>query len=112
MMLGWLDSGAVASLYLVASKFFRAHNGELWDETLQEFGARKQRAACCPCHAKVMALAFADGGRFAIEGSANLCSNGSAREQFALINDAALSAWHAGWIKELTRKHARHEAAI
>ncbi|MBX9677154.1 MAG: hypothetical protein K2X38_00225 [Gemmataceae bacterium] len=111
MMLRWLDSGAVASLSLVASKFFRSHNGELWDETLKEFGERKQRAACCPCHAKVMALAFADGSRFAIEGSANLCSNGSAREQFALVNDAALSDWHARWIEELVRKHARHEVA-
>jgi hypothetical protein len=52
-----------------------------------------------------MALAFASGERFALEGSANLCSNGSAREQFALIHDPALHDWHARWIAEMVAKH-------
>ena len=60
-MLGWLDSGAVGSLSLVASIFFRSHKGDLWAETLEEFRKRKQRAACCHSHAKVVALAFASG---------------------------------------------------
>jgi hypothetical protein len=105
-MLNWLDSGAVGSLALVASIFFRSHNGELWQEALEEFRRRGQRAACCPSHCKVMALEFADGTRLAVEGSANLCSNGSSREQFAIINDPALCAWHAGWIEALVQKHA------
>jgi hypothetical protein len=104
-MLGWLDSGAVGELALVASIFFRSHNGELWQETLDEFGRRHQHAVCCPSHCKVMALAFADGTRLAIEGSANLCSNGSAREQFAIINDRDLHDWHAGWIEGLLTKY-------
>src|SRR5262245_4625242 len=33
-MLNWLDSGAVGELTLVASIFFRSHNGDLWGETL------------------------------------------------------------------------------
>src|SRR5690242_14205294 len=53
MMLGWLDSGAVGSLGLVASIFFRSHNGDLWSETQAEFRLCKQRAACCHSHAKV-----------------------------------------------------------
>src|SRR5207247_2554082 len=35
-MLRWLDSGAVRSLTLVASIFFRSHKGALWTETLRE----------------------------------------------------------------------------
>jgi hypothetical protein len=109
-MLRWLDSGAVTSLSLVASIFFRAHKGALWDETLREFRARKQRATCCHSHAKVVTMAFASGETFSIEGSANLCGNGSGREQFALINDRALHDWHAAWISELVTRHEGKEA--
>jgi hypothetical protein len=104
-MLAWLDSGAVRSLSLVASLFFRSHKGELWAETLKEFRARKQRAACCHSHAKVVTLAFVCGATLSIEGSANLCGNGSGREQFALINDAGLHTWHSKWISQLVDKH-------
>jgi hypothetical protein len=79
-MLGWLDSGAVGGLTLLASIFFRSHNGDLWKTTLEEFRSRKQRAACGHSHAKVASLAFASGERLCIEGSSNLCGIGSARE--------------------------------
>jgi len=105
MMLGWLDAGAVGVLTLLASIFFRAHNGELWETTLDEFRQRKQRAACCHSHAKVVTLAFASGQRLSIEGSSNLRANGSAREQAAVINDAALHDWHAAWIQALVSRH-------
>jgi hypothetical protein len=108
-MLGWLDSGAVGSLLLVASIFFRSHNGALWQETLTELGRRGCRAACCPSHCKTMAMSFADGTRLAVEGSANLCSNGSAREQFTVINDAGLYDWHAGWIEALVTRYGQEE---
>jgi hypothetical protein len=104
-MLQWLDSGAVGSLTLLASIFFRSHKGALWAETLAEFRKRKQRAACCHSHAKVVTLAFASGGKMAIEGSANLCGNGSGREQMALVNDAGLTDWHAAWITDLVTRH-------
>jgi hypothetical protein len=104
-MLGWLDGGAVGRLTLLASIFFRSHNGELWEQTLAEFRSRRQRAACCHSHAKVCAMAFASGARLSIEGSANLCGNGSGREQFALVNDAGLHDFHATWIEALVSKH-------
>ena len=104
-MLGWLDNGAVGSLALVASRFFHSHNQALWEETLAEFRSRKQRAACCHSHAKVVTLAFANGERLSIEGSANLCGNGSGREQFALIHDAGLHEFHATWIDGLLDRH-------
>jgi hypothetical protein len=109
-MLGWLDSGAVGELTLLASIFFRSHNGELWERTLDEFRERKQRAACSHCHAKVVALTFLSGERFIIEGSANLCGNGSAREQFALIHDDGLCSWHSRWIAEMVSKHEGDES--
>src|SRR5579864_1640148 len=36
-MLRWLDAGKVGNLTLLASLFFRSHNGDLWAETLTEF---------------------------------------------------------------------------
>ena len=52
---------------------------------------------------------FADGTAFSIEGSANLCGNGSGREQFALFADADLTDWHAAWIDELVTRHEGRE---
>jgi hypothetical protein len=108
-MLTWLDSGKVGELTLLASLFFRAHNGDLWAETLAEFRARKQRAACCHSHAKVVSLNFASGIKLAIEGSANLCGNGSGREQFCLVNHAELADWHAKWVLEAVSRHEGKE---
>jgi hypothetical protein len=100
-MLSWLDTGAVKELTLLASLFFRSHNAQLWQHTLEEFRARKQRAACAASHAKVVTMEFVSGERYTIEGSSNLCGNGSAREQFALINSPELCAWHTGWIDNM-----------
>lgn len=108
-LLSWLDSGAVGSLSLVASIFFRSHNGELWEETLAEFRQRKQRAACCNCHAKVVTMRFATGERLSLEGSMNVAGNGSVLEQFALIHDAGLHDFHARWIDGLLDKHEGRE---
>jgi hypothetical protein len=105
-MLGWLDAGRVRELALVASIFFRSHKGDLWAETMTEFRARGQRAACCQSHAKVVAMRFEAGPSLCIEGSANLCGNGSGREQFALFNDPDVTRWHSAWIEELVSRHA------
>jgi hypothetical protein len=104
-MLRWTDTRVVAELQLVASIFFRSHKGELWTETLREFRKREQRACCCHSHAKVVTFKFTSGARFSIEGSSNLAGNGSGREQFCLVNDATLEAWHAKWITELVAKY-------
>jgi hypothetical protein len=110
-MLAWLDTGDVRILSLVASIFFRSHNGDLWAETLAKFRQRKRRAACCHSHAKVVTLAVAGKERLAIEGSANLCGNGSGREQFALIHDAGLHDWHAAWIDQLVTNHEGNQGS-
>src|SRR5689334_925356 len=43
-MLRLLDSGAVRQLTLLCSAFFRDHNTALWEETLEDFRDRRQRA--------------------------------------------------------------------
>ncbi len=99
-MLDWLGAGAVKTLTLLTSIFFRSHKGALWEHTLAEFRARGQRAAAVHSHAKVVCMSFASGERLVVEGSANLAGNGSGREQFMLVNDAGLHDWHSGWITE------------
>jgi hypothetical protein len=108
-MLGWLDGAAVASLTLLASRFFRSHNGRLWETTLDELHRRGHRAACADSHAKVVTLAFRSGELLSIEGSSNLCGNGSAREQLALIRDDGLHDWHSRWIADLVTRHEGDE---
>jgi hypothetical protein len=108
--LKWLDEGSVKTLSLVSSLFFRAHKRRLWEDTLIEFRTRKQRAACCHSHAKVMTLAFESGVLMSLEGSANCCGNGSGRENVAIFNDPALHDWHAAWILELLDRHEPKEA--
>jgi hypothetical protein len=98
-MLRLLDTGRVGRLSLICSKFFAEHDKDLYEETLQEFRKRGQRAAAPRSHAKVVTMHFADGQKLILEGSANLRTN-SNREQFCLIHDAELHDWHAAWVDE------------
>jgi hypothetical protein len=107
-MVRLLDSEAVRRLTLLCSSFFRDHNGDLWEETLEEFRSRGQRAAAARSHAKVVTFAFASGRRLTAEGSANLRSNGN-REQLLLADGAGLHDWHAGWIDALVAQHEGDE---
>jgi hypothetical protein len=104
-MLRWLDTGMVGKLWLVSSLFFRSHEKELWETTQEEFRRRGQRACCCPSHAKVVTMRFATGVTMVAEGSGNLRSNGSARENLTLINDAEIHDWHQQWITALVQQH-------
>jgi hypothetical protein len=103
-MLGILDAPDPPRLTLLCSAFFRDHNKELWEETLEAFRGRGQRCAAARTHAKVITLDLAAGIKLSLEGSANLRSNGN-REQFVLVNDAGLHDWHAAWIDDLVAQH-------
>jgi len=103
-MLSWIDAKTVGSLTLLASIFFRSHKIPLWEATRAAFTERGQRCACAHSHAKTCTLLFANGTKLAIEGSANLCSNGSGREQIALVNDPGLHDFHAGWVEGMVAK--------
>jgi hypothetical protein len=109
-LLGWLDAGAVRHLTLLCSIFFRSHKGALWTETLTALRQRGQRAACRHSHAKVVTMAFQSGQRLVVEGSANLCSSGSGREQVTIISDTGLHDWSEAWIREqVTRGEQREQ---
>ena len=108
-LLSWFDGKRVLSLTLLTSIFFRAHKPPLWKETLDQFNPRGQRVAAVHSHAKVVTMVFTTGVRLVIEGSANLCGNGSGREQFALVNDMGLHDWHAAWIDAMVTKHGPKE---
>jgi hypothetical protein len=103
-MIALLDGPQPPRLTLLCSAFFRDHNRELWEHTLDEFRQRGQRAAAARSHCKVITLDLASGAKLTLEGSANLRANGN-REQFALIHDAALHDWHAAWIDALVTAH-------
>jgi hypothetical protein len=99
-----LDGPNPPQLTLLCSCFFRDHNRELWEETIEGFRERGQRAAAARTHAKVISIETAAGVKLVLEGSANLRSNGN-REQFALIHDPGLFAFHSAWIDELVTRH-------
>jgi hypothetical protein len=101
----WLEGGRVVRLTMLCSHFFQQHNPETF-EALRERLVQGQghRLAASRNHCKVIAFTFQDGGRFALEGSANLRTN-SNNEQFALFNDVELHDWHAAWIDEQVSKH-------
>jgi hypothetical protein len=103
-MFGILDAPSPPRLTLLCSAFFRDHNRELWEETLEGFRERGQRVAAARTHAKVITLDLVSGAKLALEGSANLRSN-SNREQFALVHDAGLHDWHGRWIDDLVAQH-------
>jgi hypothetical protein len=107
-MVALLDSGAVKSLTLLCSVFFRDHNRELWDETLEEFRERGQRAAAARNHAKVVTFSTISGRRLSLEGSANLRTNSNI-EQFALTDDASIHDWHAQFIDAQVSRHEGDE---
>jgi hypothetical protein len=103
-MVSLLDSSRVKTLTLLCSLFFAEHNTSLWEQSLEEFRDRNQRAAAARSHAKVVTFAFASGRRLTLEGSPNLRSNGN-REQVLLADGAGLHDWHARWIDELVTQH-------
>ena len=105
------DAGTVGRLTLLCSTFFRENQPATYERALQELvQVRGGRLAFARNHAKVIALAWPDGRRMALEGSANLRTN-SNQEQFCLVNDAGLHDWHASWIDRMvSRNEGRQES--
>lgn len=104
-MTRWIDSAVVGKIILLTSKLHRAHKGDLWADTKAKFNERGQRAAAADSHCKVVTLEMADGQRYWVEGSANLCGNGSGREQVMFCNGADGVEWHSKWIEDFVTRH-------
>jgi hypothetical protein len=108
-MCGWLDGGLVRRLTLLSSDFMKEGNPATYYGAVKELAeARGQTVAAARCHAKVATLHFSDGLRLVFEGSMNLSTNRNL-EQMAVINDAALHDWHAGWIDAKVAAHESDE---
>jgi hypothetical protein len=111
-MTAWTGGGTVQRLTVLCSRFFVEHNPEVFGPLRQAL-ASPHRLAASRNHCKVCCFQFSDGSKLALEGSANLRTNGN-REQFCLMHDAALHDWHAGWIDGEVSKHegdqSRHPA--
>jgi hypothetical protein len=105
-----LQSGKVERLTLLVSKFFAAHNRELYTQAKEE-AARfpgRWRMAASRSHAKVFGLDYGDGKVVVGESSSNLRSNGSV-EQLTLFLDHGLYAWHRQWITETVDRRHEHD---
>jgi hypothetical protein len=103
-MAHWLDEGLVKRLVLLSSDFMKEGNPATYYGAVKELAeGRGQTVAAARCHAKVATLSFEDGLRLVFEGSMNLSTNRNI-EQMAVINDAGLHDWHAGWIEQKARE--------
>lgn len=103
-MVDLIDRQAIRVLNLCCCTFFKNLNKSLWAESQKEFRKRGQRIAAARVHAKVVTLHFADGSKFAMEGSSNLRHN-DCWENLCIIHGAALHDWHATWIDGLIDRH-------
>jgi ABC-type ATPase involved in cell division len=95
-MIEWTTSATVGRLTVLCSRFFVEHNHEVY-EPLRQALTVPHRIASSRNHCKVACFHFADGCKLALEGSANLRTNGNL-EQFCLLHDDDLHDWHAQWI--------------
>jgi hypothetical protein len=109
-MAGWLDTGLVKRLTLLSSDFMKEGNAATYYGAVKELAEQRgHTVAAARCHAKVAALAFADGLKLVFEGSMNLSTNRNL-EQMAVINDGCLHDWHADWIEQKAREHEEAQA--
>lgn len=108
-LLTLLDGGKVRTLTLLCSAFFRDHNPDLWEHTLDEFRTRGQRAAAARSHAKVVTLVTAGGEPWVLEGSANLRGNGNWEQLTVIRNAAGLHHFHSAWIDDLVAHEGQGE---
>lgn len=97
-LLQLVDAGAVRSVLLLVSDYFRSSDRTIFADIRRDLEARGQRVAIARSHAKLILLATTDGRHITIETSANLRSSQN-WEQFVINDDAELLAFHRGWIE-------------
>jgi hypothetical protein len=111
-LLTMLDNGTVKRCWLMASNVFKAKNPTIWTPMADGLEERHSHAMVCRNHCKVFLLKMEDGSCYTIEGSGNMRSCVSL-EQAAIVRDAKLHDFHAGWIKglfEADREKRKDEA--
>ncbi len=106
MLLRELDAGRIAHLSMLSCVYAQSHFPDLHAWLTTELDRRGSRHMAARVHVKVMAFDFADGGRIAVESSANLRSCNMA-ELTTVTADAGLTEFHHRWIDALFRKAHR-----
>ena len=105
VLANWLELGLVKRLTLLWSLFFERHNPEVvkqMRDLLQDKPGH--RTATARTHAKIFALEFASGRRWAIESSANWRSNSNI-ENATIFDNPALCKYHASLIDAMVTKY-------
>lgn len=104
-----IDAGRVQRVAFVTSCFFRDKSGAVFGTLRDELTRRHQRCAAIRNHAKIVAFKLTDGRAYSTEGSANMTAANNL-EQFALIADETLRAFHARWIDAAIDDEAAYSA--
>jgi hypothetical protein len=99
-----LDAKEVDRVTLLCSKFFVTHNRELHLSAVTELRARGGRCAAARSHAKVVCIDAGPGGKWALQGSANLRSN-SNQENLSVTRDDGLHDFFRDWLDALISRH-------
>lgn len=97
------DDGAVKSVRIVASCYFRSLSADIYNPMAAGLEKRGQRIIAMRNHAKIILAKTTAGHHVAIETSGNLrsCRN---TEFFVMTNDAGLYEFHRGWMQQLFEK--------
>jgi hypothetical protein len=104
-----IDAGRVRRVSFLASCFFRDQSSSVFGVLKDELTKRGQRCAGVRNHAKIVLFKLSDGRAYSTEGSANMTAANNL-EQFALIADEKLRAFHARWIDAAIDNEAAYSA--
>ena len=104
-MAGMIDAGKIRAVTMLCSHYFSKTSAVIYDFAVEEFAKRPERMRFLSVrtHAKLLAIALADGRKVTSESSANLrsCRN---IEQATLFGCPRLFNFHTSWIDDLFAK--------
>jgi hypothetical protein len=97
-----IDAGEIGEVYLLASHYFAGTSAKIYNVAVKEFAKRPDRMKFLSVrqHAKILAIAMADGRHVTMESSANLRSTKNV-ETCTAFGSRTLFEFHAGWIRSL-----------
>lgn len=102
-LLSLWDAGRIGTVNFLTGLYFKRRETAVYAMLLEGIRMRGGRYRASRNHAKVLLLEGSDGTRLTVEGSANLTSN-PRTEQYVIVNDPDLHAWHAKWMEECLTK--------
>jgi len=97
-----VDANQIGEVYLLASHYFAGTSAKIYAVAVEEFAKRPEQMKFLSVrqHAKILAIALADGRRVTLESSANLRSTKNI-ETATAFGDPRLFEFHQAWIRDL-----------